>query len=178
MRLSHNSYVRHSESLVSLGLSSGWRLLHGPSVGFTVKIRCHGIRLHLWTQPNKRTFKAVSSSVIATGQLQGDGMARKSIEERLAQLDARRKTLQARLSQRSRVQDTRRKILMGALILQRLEADPALVIGGRVQDWVARELAGFLTRDADKELFADLTSPIEEPINLTPTKSKREPALV
>jgi hypothetical protein len=114
-------------------------------------------------------------------------MARKSIEERLAQLDTQRKTLQARLSQRSRVQDTRRKILMGAMILQRLEADPALAISGRLQDWVARELPGFLTRDADKELFTDLIGhvavtaaiPVTVAVPAIPAvQTQRKPALV
>jgi hypothetical protein len=111
-------------------------------------------------------------------------MARKSIEERLAQLDARRKVLQARLSQRSRVQDTQRKILIGALILQRLEADPTLSIGGRLEDWVRRELPGFLIRDVDKELFADLIEQAQAAKTgaaipaLPVTQVLREPALV
>ena len=48
-------------------------------------------------------------------------MARKSIEERLAQLDNQRKTLQARLGKQDRARDTRRKVLLGALVLHRLE---------------------------------------------------------
>jgi len=86
----------------------------------------------------------------------GDTMAKRTIEERISQLDARRKALKSRLSQRERTQDTRRKILMGALVLQRLEASPDVAIGGKLSDWVARELPGFLTRDVDKTLFADL----------------------
>ena len=56
-------------------------------------------------------------------------MARRSIEERLAQLDAQRKTLQARLGKQDRANDTRRKVLLGALLLRRLESstDPDLV---------------------------------------------------
>lgn len=48
-------------------------------------------------------------------------MARKSIEERLAQLDAQRAALKARLSKQERANDTRRKVLLGALVLHRLE---------------------------------------------------------
>jgi len=48
-------------------------------------------------------------------------MARRSIEVRLSQLDAQRKTLQARLGKQARAKDTRRKILLGALVLHRLE---------------------------------------------------------
>ena len=93
-------------------------------------------------------------------------MARKSIEERLAQLDAQRKTLQARLSKQERVRDTRRKILLGALVLHRLESDRDEEFSKRLGDWLRRELPGFLTRDADKELFDDLlTAPVGTPRN-------------
>ena len=83
-------------------------------------------------------------------------MARRSIEERLAQLDARRKTLQARLGKQDRANDTRRKVLLGALLLRRLESsnDPELV--NRLREWLRRELPGFLTRDGDLALFADI----------------------
>ncbi|MGO8396323.1 mobilization protein, partial [Rhizobium ruizarguesonis] len=50
-------------------------------------------------------------------------MARKTIGERLAQLEAQRKTLQIRLSKQERAIDTRRKVLIGALVLHRLEND-------------------------------------------------------
>lgn len=82
-------------------------------------------------------------------------MARKSIEERLAQLDAQRASLKARLGKQERANDTRRKVLLGALVLHRLE-------GGKddfsrnLGDWLRRELPDFLTRDGDKGLFADL----------------------
>ncbi|KAB2788626.1 mobilization protein [Brucella anthropi] len=82
-------------------------------------------------------------------------MARKSIEERLAQLDAQRAALKSRLSKQERANDTRRKVLLGALVLHRLEGGTdqfSRDLGG----WLRRELPGFLTRDGDKELFADL----------------------
>jgi hypothetical protein len=92
-------------------------------------------------------------------------MARRSIEERLAQLDAQRKTLQSRLGKQERARDTRRKVLLGALVLHRLDAakeksDDA----GWLTEWVKRELPGFLTREDDKVLFADiLKTPAKEP---------------
>ena len=43
-------------------------------------------------------------------------MARKSIEQRLAELDAQRSALKARLSKQERANDTRRKVLLGALV--------------------------------------------------------------
>ena len=87
-------------------------------------------------------------------------MARKSIEERLAQLDNQRKTLQARLGQQERARDTRRKILLGALVLQRFEHPEREEISQRLGTWLRRELPGFLTRDADRELFKDLLNPL------------------
>ena len=83
-------------------------------------------------------------------------VARRTIEQRLAQLDVQRATLKARQAKQDRAHDTRRKVLLSALVLQRLEAglDPAFT--QRLADWLRRELPGFLTRDADKALFADL----------------------
>ena len=81
-------------------------------------------------------------------------MSRKSIEERLAQLDAKRKTLAARLSKQQRAQDTRRKILLGALVLQRLQDNSEFSSG--LRGWLKRDLPGFLTRDDDKALFTEI----------------------
>lgn len=85
-------------------------------------------------------------------------MARKTIEQRLAELDAQRATLKARLGKQERANDTRRKVLLGALVLHRLEAGKD-EISRALPDWLRRELPGFLTRDGDKELFADLLKP-------------------
>ena len=83
-------------------------------------------------------------------------MARRTIQERLAQLEAQKKPLQARLGKRERAQDTRRKVLLGALVLQRLETSNDPEFSKRLGDWLRRELPGFLTRDTDKALFTDL----------------------
>lgn len=83
-------------------------------------------------------------------------MARRTIEERLAQLDAQRKTLQARLGRQERANDTRRKVLLGALILQRLETSKDAEFVDRLRAWLKRELPEFLTRDGDRTLFPDL----------------------
>ena len=83
-------------------------------------------------------------------------MARKSIEERLAQLDAQRSALKARLSKQERANDTRRKVLLGALVLHRLENSNDPEFSARLADWLRRELPGFLTRDNDKALFNDI----------------------
>ena len=98
-------------------------------------------------------------------------MARRSIEERISQLEAQRKTLQARLGKQDRAKDTRRKILLGALVLYRLEKSDDEEFSKGLGAWLRRELPGFLARDDDKALFADLlTAP------LTPAASATLPA--
>ena len=82
--------------------------------------------------------------------------AKKSLAERIAQLDAKKKTLLARQARQERTQDTRRKVLLGALILHRIENDTEN--GERMKAWVAKELPGFLTRETDKELFPEFIS--------------------
>ncbi len=82
-------------------------------------------------------------------------MARKSIEQRLAQLEAQKKTLQARLGKQARAADTRRKVLLGAFLLSRLESGKD-DFSSKLREWARAELGGFLVRDADKALFADL----------------------
>ena len=93
-------------------------------------------------------------------------MARRSIEMRLSQLDAQRKTLQARLGKQDRAKDTRRKILLGALMLHRLETHGDSDFVQALADWLRRELPGFLTREDDKALFADLLTVV--PASSTP----------
>jgi len=66
-------------------------------------------------------------------------MARKSIEERLAQLEAQRKTLKARLDKQERAEDTRRKLLIGALVMHRLESGTD-DFSGNLSSWLRREL--------------------------------------
>ncbi|AXA44789.1 mobilization protein [Rhizobium leguminosarum] len=86
-------------------------------------------------------------------------VARRSISERLAQLEAQRKTLQIRLGKQERAIDTRRKVLIGALVLHRLEHDRNLQFAGGIAAWLRRELPKFLTRDGDRDLFDDLLKP-------------------
>nr|CAD6629835.1 mobilization protein [Rhizobium sp. Khangiran2] len=83
-------------------------------------------------------------------------MARKTIEQRLAELEAQRSALKARLGKQERANDTRRKVLLGALVLHRLENSKDEEFSKRLHDWLKRELPGFLTREADKALFANL----------------------
>ncbi|MGP8170518.1 mobilization protein, partial [Rhodoblastus sp.] len=70
-------------------------------------------------------------------------MARKSISERIAQLDAQKKALQARIGKQDRANDTRRKVLLGALVLHRLENASVVEFSKRLGEWLRRELPGF-----------------------------------
>ncbi|NTA39786.1 mobilization protein [Agrobacterium salinitolerans] len=83
-------------------------------------------------------------------------MVRKTIEQRLAELEAKRSALRARLSKTERNNDMRRKVLIGSLVLHHLETSDDQDFKQQLGDWLRRELPGFLTRDNDKALFADL----------------------
>jgi len=85
-------------------------------------------------------------------------MAARSLEERIAQLEARKKALQGRLGKRERANDTRRKILIGALVIHRMERGHDEV-SIKLANWLRRELPGFITRDHDREILADLMKP-------------------
>jgi hypothetical protein len=83
-------------------------------------------------------------------------VARKTIEMRLAEIEAQKKTLKARLSNQERANDTRRKVLLGELVLHHLKARPDEKFSRRLEDFLRRILPRVLTRDVDKDLFADL----------------------
>ncbi len=83
-------------------------------------------------------------------------MTRRSIQERLRQLEARKQVLVARLGREERARDTRRKILIGALVLDRIERQPDRHLTGRLDEWLRAELPGFLTREKDRDLFDDI----------------------
>jgi hypothetical protein len=83
-------------------------------------------------------------------------MAKRSIAERLAQLEAQRKTLQTKLSTQERARDTRRKVLLGAFVLHRLEKGQDTFSKEDLPAWIKKELPGFITREDDAALFVDL----------------------
>ena len=83
-------------------------------------------------------------------------MARRTIEQKIAHLDEQKRLLQARLGKQERARDTRRKILLGALVLQRVTNSANETDVAWLRSWMSRELAAFLTRDIDRLLLADL----------------------
>lgn len=72
------------------------------------------------------------------------------LEARKAQLEARLVAAKARQAKIARSLDTRRKILVGAAVLEARAQDP------RVAEWLAAILHGFLTRDPDRRTCKDL----------------------
>lgn len=82
-----------------------------------------------------------------------------ALSKRKAQIAEQEKKLKARLrqerSEAERKRDTRRKILVGALVLSRLEDSE---MGERLQAWLSREIPGFV-RAEDLALFNDIMKP-------------------
>ncbi|WP_454746412.1 mobilization protein [Ciceribacter selenitireducens] len=86
-------------------------------------------------------------------------MSAKALRKRLLQLEARKQVLVARLARQERAHDTRRKILIGALVLHRLQQSGDAEFSQRLGEWLRAELPGFLTREGDKALFEDILKP-------------------
>lgn len=83
-------------------------------------------------------------------------------EERIKQLKAKKEAIEARrlsaLTKGDRNEDTRRKILVGAMMLGKLDqSDQARAEHARKR--LAEELDAYLTRPDDRALFADLLQP-------------------
>ena len=75
---------------------------------------------------------------------------RKKLEELEAKkkrLDAEARKLKSTISKKERTEDTRRKILLGSLLMAKVEN------GQWSQENLMGELDGFLTRDIDRKLF-------------------------
>jgi hypothetical protein len=83
-------------------------------------------------------------------------MAKRSIAERLEQLEAQRKSLQMKLGKQERARDTRRKVLLGAFVMHRLEKGKDAFSKDELPAWLKRELPGFITREDDAAVLADL----------------------
>ncbi|WP_365999475.1 mobilization protein [uncultured Agrobacterium sp.] len=90
---------------------------------------------------------------------------RKPIEQRIRELEEQKKALQSRLEKQQRAETTRRRMLLGSFVLERLEqeGDPThqqgAMDGKQLRQWLAREFPAYLSRDADRLLFVDLLWP-------------------
>ena len=119
---------------------------------------------------DQRADPQVNAQHFDTATINTEGiMARRTIEQRLAQLEAQKKTLQSRLGKQDRARDTRRKVLLGALLLHCLQSDKADATEAWLRTWLTSELPIFLTRDMDKALLADLMSRPDSTPNGSPS---------
>lgn len=98
---------------------------------------------------------------------------RKPIEQRIRELEEQKKALQSRLEKQQRAETTRRRMLLGSFVLERLEQDgdaaqqQGAMDGKQLRQWLAREFPAYLSRDADRLLFVDLLWPQNDP-NVSP----------
>ena len=69
------------------------------------------------------------------------------LDERKARLNARTRRVRSRLSARERKADTRRKILVGAMMLKAADQYP------KTKDFMLRNLDAFLEHPRDRDLF-------------------------
>jgi hypothetical protein len=83
-----------------------------------------------------------------------------NLRKRRAVLDAELNRLEARERTEKRKQDTRRKILLGAVVMQEMEAKP-----DDIGVWANKLLADRLTKDRDRALFGlqPCQTPSQEP---------------
>jgi len=88
-------------------------------------------------------------------QIEKHAAKEKAAKDKLAkerkQIAARIRQEEAKEKSRARKQDTRRKILVGSLVLSRLEKEKSISIGNMNQ--LKKELDGFLTRPLDRKVF-------------------------
>lgn len=86
-------------------------------------------------------------------------MARKPVVRRIEELEARKRTLMARLAAQERRLELRRKMLLGTWVLKELRK-PADGAGEpevqMLRDWLRHELPQMTLRDADRELLEEL----------------------
>ena len=87
-------------------------------------------------------------------------MARKTIEQRLAELDAQRATLKARLSKQERANDTRRKVLLGGFVLSQMKKKG---IGYNQMTYEDARFVDTLNNDRDRALFGLAAKPALSP---------------
>ena len=85
-------------------------------------------------------------------------MARRDIDQRIAELEEQAKALKARKAATERANDTRRTVVLGSLVLQEIDKDTEASMA--LRSWLAKELPEKLTRDHDRQIFAELLTKI------------------
>ena len=90
---------------------------------------------------------------MATRKRRSDSERLEELERKKTAIEERQKAIKARVAKKERARDTRRKILVGSLLLHRMDNDPEN--STRFRLWLQKELPGFL-RKTDRKLFPDI----------------------
>ena len=85
-------------------------------------------------------------------------MVRRTIDQRIAELEEQARALKARKATTERANETRRTVVIGSLVLQEIDKDTAA--SKALRSWLSKELPEKLTRDRDREIFAELLTKI------------------
>lgn len=88
-------------------------------------------------------------------------MVKRSIDQRIAVLEEQAKALKARKATTERANETRRTVVLGSLVLGEIDKDTASAKALRL--WLATALPENLTRDRDREIFAELLTKVGKP---------------
>ncbi|WP_425962159.1 mobilization protein [Rhizobium nepotum] len=83
-------------------------------------------------------------------------MARKPVARRIEELEARRRTLMARLAAQERRLEVRRKMLLGTLLASELQTSADGPDAQMLRDWIRCQLPQMALRDADRALLEGL----------------------
>ncbi|MFB4373506.1 mobilization protein [Agrobacterium sp. CR_3] len=83
-------------------------------------------------------------------------MARKPVARRIEELEARKRSLMARLAARERRLEVRRKMLLGTWVVSELRQSAEGPDVQMLRDLLRRQLPQMALRDADRQLLEDL----------------------
>ncbi|MFS8125473.1 mobilization protein [Rhizobium sp. BR 250] len=83
-------------------------------------------------------------------------MARKPVARRIEELEARKRTLMARLAAQERRLELRRKILLGTWMISELQQPADRPEVQMLRDLLRRQLPQMALRDADRQLLEEL----------------------
>lgn len=83
-------------------------------------------------------------------------MARKPVARRIEELEARKRTLMARLAAQERRLEVRRKMLLGTWVVSELQQPADGPDVQMLRDLLRRQLSRMALRDADRQLLEEL----------------------
>ena len=103
-----------------------------------------------------RTMRLTDEELLAKLE-QEQKKLQSELDERKAKLNARARRVRSRLAGRERKTDTRRKILVGAMMLKVADEHP------KSKDFMLRHLDEFLEHPRDRALFPELPAKPQSP---------------